>query len=172
MLHYSYKATMSVAGSGGVPEEMKDTLKLHTVTDCNSLHECITKQGLPEDKRAAIEVLSIREMLSREDDGSGSELEDDDRLRESDLRSVYHWTVSEDQKSDIFTKKCTREQRAARHEDLNWIFLRSKKRSDVQAEKAIPSRPRPRLDLTMAKTIMQKREEEAIAAGFEVSDLR
>ncbi len=83
---------MSVAGSGGVPEEPNDTLKLHTVTDCNSLHECIAKQGLPEDKRAAIEVLSIREMLSREDDGSGSELEDDDdRLSEGERlkRDLY-----------------------------------------------------------------------------------
>ena len=35
-------------------------LPLHIVTDCNSLYETVVKSRLPEDKRAAIEVIAIR----------------------------------------------------------------------------------------------------------------
>ena len=94
VLFDGYKATMSVVDE--VPDEVRDFLKLHIVTDCNSLHETVVKSSLPEDKRAALEVLAIREMVLNEEHFSDDEVEaETERLKERDISGVYRWAVSE-----------------------------------------------------------------------------
>ena len=142
-------------------------LPLHTVTDCNTLHETVIKSGLPEDRRAAIEVLSIREMLENKDGDSDSEVEEGTlRLKERNLDDVLHWCVSEDQRGDALTKKTSRLERAEWHDRVNWISIRSEKKGDALKRLMIPSRPRPPLDKGTARLILNMRDEAAKRAGF------
>ena len=137
------------------------------MTDCSSLHECVIRQSLPEDERAAIEVLAIREMVTKADEAtSDGELEEDLRLKERDLRSVYHWTCFEDMKADLLTKKSDRRAREQWHKEVAWIALRTLKKCDILAQKAVPSRPRSKLDLHIAREVIEDRLREAIEAGF------
>ncbi len=149
-----------------VPDEVRQSIPLHVVTDCNSLHETVVKSGAPEDKRAAIEVLAIKEMLVNADD-SESEVEAETlRLRERDLSKVFHWTVSEDQKGDALTKRTLKWERDEWHERASWISLRTAKKTDIAAQKMIPSRTRPRVDRSTAQMILGAHAEAATRAGF------
>ena len=163
-----YKGTMSVSPEK-VPEDVSTFLKLHVITDCNSLHETVIKSGLPEDKRAALEVIALREMVEAEEVFSDSEVEaDTQRLKERDLSDVYRWCVSEDQKGDILTKLSVREEREIWHDSASWISIRSKKKlaQHLRAEKAIPSRPRPPLDKEQARLVLLEQRQAAEQAGF------
>ena len=63
----SHKASHSVeAPLDGDVIDIRDMLPIHVVTDCNSLHGTVIKSRLPKDKRAAIEVIAIREMVTGE----------------------------------------------------------------------------------------------------------
>ena len=167
ILFSGYRATMSVEDK--VPAKVEGFLKLHIVTDCNSLHETVVKSSLPEDKRAALEVLAIREMVVNEEHFSDDEVEEEtERLKERDISGVYHWCVSEDQKADILTKNSNTEERASWHDDLNWISLRSVKKTDLQTQKAVPSQKRPKLDKEVAKKVLDAQWTAARAAGFSV----
>ena len=59
----------------GEVTDISQMLPIHVVTDCNSLHEIVIESCLPEDRRAAIEFLAIREMVTAEDFDSDSEVE-------------------------------------------------------------------------------------------------
>ena len=163
-----YKGTMSVSPEK-VPERVATFLKLHVITDCNSLHETVIKSGRPEDKRAALEVIALREMVEAEDVFSDSEVEaDTQRLKERDLSDVYRWCVSEDQKGDILIKLSVQEEREDWHGSATWISIRSKKKlaQHLRAEKAIPSRPRPPLDKEQARLVLHAQRQAAEEAGF------
>jgi hypothetical protein len=114
-------------------------------------------------------VLAIREMVLDEDFGSDSEVEESGRLKEKDLAEVYRWCVSEDQRADILTKKSPQYLRAEWLTQNCYISIRSAKRSDELLKKAIPSRPRPKLDRSLAKMVLDDKDERARAAGFDVA---
>ena len=147
-------------GTDAVLKNMDDVelLKLHSVTDCNSLHECVVKSGLPEDKRAAVEILAIREMT---ENSFGNELSEDEfngetrsRLKESTVAEFFHWTSNEFMKADILTKKSSVKDRELWLKDLNRLELHTLKKADVAAARPVASRPRPRLDRAEARRII------------------
>ena len=111
----------------GCSEEIKVGKQnpLHVVTDCNSLHETVIKDSLPEDKRAAIEVLAIREMIT--DERGYEDSSDDDtfeqRMRDYRLDTTYHWGEAEGMKADILTKVHTAKARREWQEQLNFVQL-------------------------------------------------
>ena len=168
----THRAAHSVEPPLGI--EVTDTsmmLPLHVVTDCNSLHETVIKSRLPEDKRAAIEVLAIREMVLDEQLGCSSDDEveaDSGRLKERNLANVYHWCVSEDQRADMLTKKSLGYQRREWMTTNNYLSIRSAKRTDEILRKAIPSRPRQRVDKDIATRILAHKDTAARAAGYHV----
>ena len=147
---------------------MSGLLPIHIVTDCNSLHETVVKSRLPEDKRAAIEVIAIRETITDAGYSSDSEIEDSGRLKERDLSSVYHWTVSEDQRADILTKKSLIADRREWLAVNNFFALRSAKRTDEKLKKHIPSRPRMGIDRGLASLVLSQKDIAARAAGYDV----
>ena len=157
-----------------VAQEYAAVLRLHIVTDASSLHEVVTKSGMPADKRAAIEVLAIREMVTGEQYFSDSDIEDETaesgdtftRLKERDLQQAYHWCVSEGQKADILTKFTTRQERQEWIACLCWISMRSIKKTHLRNQQAIPSRPRGKFDRTTVRSVMQEEAEKAVEAGF------
>ena len=160
----AHRASLSVDDSG--LSHVTGMLPLHIVTDCNSLHETVVKSRLPEDKRAAIEILAIREMLTEAGYDSDSEVEDGGRLKEKDVSSVYHWTVSEDQKADILTKKSLILDRQDWMSSNNFVSLRSAKRADEALKKHVPSRPRMSVDKKLASMVLNQKELAARAAGY------
>ena len=162
----SHRAALSVDDSH--ESVVSGMLLIHIVTDCNSLHETVVKSRLPEDKRAAIEVIAIREMITDAGYSSDSEIEDSGRLKERDLASVYHWTVSEDQRADILTKKSLIADRREWLAVNNFFSLRSAKRTDEKLKKHIPSRPRMGIDRGLASLVMSQKDVAARAAGYDV----
>jgi hypothetical protein len=164
VLHQDFHATDAVL-SEDIPEEINRHLKVYTVTDCNSLHECVIKSSLPEDKRAAVEILAIREMLTQqlgEEDLSEDEFQGRHRYRlhDADLKKYFLWSDSKTMKADILTKRSTGIDRKRWIESQNVIILHSLKRSDVLAARPIPSKPRPKLDKVAAKQVIANWTEE------------
>ena len=105
-------------------------------------------------------------MLVNADD-SESEVEAETlRLRERDLSRVFYRTVSEDQKGDALTKRTLKCERDEWHERANWILLRTAKKTDIAAQKMVPSRTRPRVDRSTAQMVLDMRAEAATRAGF------
>ena len=138
-----------------VYEAARKLLPLHVVTDCDSLHEIVVKSGLPEDKRAAIEVLVIREMILGED-ACDSDIDPTiERMCEHNLKDYYHWTVSEDQMADALTKVIGAEQRREWMENLNWISIRQSKKKELRLQKNVPVKPRQPIDRAYAKLVVQ-----------------
>jgi hypothetical protein len=133
MIHESYRATMSACDRmTDSCKELRHTYPLHVVTDCNSLHETVTKDSLPEDKRAAIEILAIKEIVSEEffDDSSDEDLtEADRRLCDFDLSTHYHWTEAACMKADILTKVHPATARRAWMETIGFVRRTSMKKS-------------------------------------------
>ncbi len=77
-----YRAAMSVNDTE-LPDEIEDFMPLHVVIDYASLHENVTKSNLPEDKRCALEVLALREMMTDRPCDSDSDAEyETERLKE------------------------------------------------------------------------------------------
>ena len=97
---------------------------------------------------------------------SDSKCEESGRLKEKDVSSTYHWMVSEDQRADVLTKRTLLQQRRDWLSDNNWIALRTTKRGDAVAMKAIPSRPRAKLDKSLASLVLTPKEVAAKVAGF------
>ena len=124
------------------------------------------KSRLPEDKRAAIEILAIREMLTEAGDHSDSEVEDDGRLKERDIGAAYHWTVSEDQKADILTKRSVLLDRQEWISSNTFVSLRTAKRADEALKKHVPSRPRMSVDKKLASMVLNQKDQAARAAGY------
>ena len=116
-----YRSTMSVDGKRQAPE-VDAFMPLNVVTDCCSLHETVAKSGMPDDKRAAIEVIALREMIGGAAD-SDSEVDEDERLNEEDLGKCYKWCISEGQKADILTKRSNRLERDDWHSRASWISI-------------------------------------------------
>ena len=114
-----YKASMR-ANMNPLCYELRDKFSLHIVTDCKSLYDCVTHSNLPEDKRAAIEVLAIRE-IALGDFSIYSEDPEDQRLRETRLDKNYHWCCSPEQKADPLTKMTNAEERALWRSYLNFV---------------------------------------------------
>jgi hypothetical protein len=150
----NYRATLSLEPLQ-VASAVRGTLVMHGVTDCNSLHECVVKSGLPEDKRAAIEILAIRELVADANADSEGDLDEEGRLRDEHLERVFHWTTSADMKADILTKVTTGMQRRNWMTNVNAIEMHSVKKADLAARRAVPSRPRARLNRDMARKILQ-----------------
>ena len=95
----------------GTEDIDKTFLELFCITDCKSLRDVIVKSSLPEDARAAIEVLSIREMMDEtmEDElDAGSQENHLTRLKESRLDHKFRWCCSSQMKADRLTKTGTR----------------------------------------------------------------
>jgi hypothetical protein len=164
-----YRAVMSLdADTESVIDGVKSFLPLHLVTDCSSLHETVIKSSLPEDKRCALEVLALREMLINEHYESEDDVESEtQRLREKELKEFFRWAVSEDQKADLLTKVATRDDRSLWHLFANWISIRSAKASDEKAAKMIPSITRPKLDKGKAEILIRAHADAARSAGFQ-----
>ena len=108
MLNPEFRATDSVLGK---PGEFAHVLPIMSITDCHSLHETVVKSSLPQDHRAAFEVLAIRELLTTNHATMDESDPEDTRLKESRLEQRFHWCTSSEQKADILTKMSTGVQR-------------------------------------------------------------
>jgi hypothetical protein len=162
----SYRASMSVSGTD-ICDEIRRFLPLHVVSDCPSLHGSIIKSGLPENKRCALEVLAIREMLTLHHYYDEEDAEEEtERLAEKDLRHFFHCSVSEDQKADVLTKITNRLQRDEWHSFVAWVSIRSAKRTDEKLKLAVPSRPGAPVDKSLAETLVKASNDAAVAAGY------
>ena len=140
-------------------------LPLHVVTDCDSLHEIVVKTGLPEDKRAAIEVVAIREVMLGEDACDSDVDPTTERLCEHNFKDYYNWTVSEDQMADALTKVLSADQRREWMNNLNWISIRQSKKKELRLQKSVPVKPRQQIDRAYAKLAVQVEAEELRAAA-------
>ena len=145
-----------------VPMNIKQYLPFHVVTDCDSLHVTVCLSSLPEDRRAAIEVLALREIVLDED-GDMADLEDDMRLRELNVGRFYRWCDSKSMKADILTKMTSAADRHRWMIEVNDIKLAMVKLKDLHQKLAIPSRPRPRVPKELAKRIIAETLERPIA---------
>ena len=105
-MNQSYTAVAAVAGDD---TRYRYEFPLHIITDCYSLHECVTRSGLPKDQRAAIEILAIREIVKAQGEleDSDNEILGDSRLREYAIDKCYHWCCSQEMKADMLTKILT-----------------------------------------------------------------
>ena len=149
-----YRGTDSVRDDKVVPDEVARALPLHVVTDCNSLHETVIRSSLPEDQRAAIEVLAIREMI-REKVDRGDQTQDG-KLCESNVEFYFHWCDSRSMKADVLTKVTTKLQRQQWEAGLNAITLDSVKKAKMADLSTGPSRPRTRIPAGMALSALHR----------------
>ena len=95
---------------------------LHAVTDCRSLYDLLVGSGLPENRRAAIEVLAIKEMLSEGYDEDAEDiLEADGKLPDAPVSDFAHWCSTKEQKADILTKHSTSRDREAWRLNYNFV---------------------------------------------------
>ena len=114
-----------------------DIYPLHAVTDNQSLYDVVVGSSLPEDKRAAVEVLTIQEQLGDRPD----RLDQDGRFSELLSARRFHWCRDTDQKADILTKMSNGTKRQNFREHQQYVRLRPK----VKKEAAGPSRKRVQL---------------------------
>ena len=176
MTECDYRTTSAAAFPERVKnaEQVRDMYALHVVTDCNSLHECVLKSaGGCEDKRCAIDIMAVKEMLIQERYEDDSDVEEEAesgilRLTEKELKDYFLWTVSEDQKGDILTKDSDVLGRNDWHERIAWVSIRSKKRTDARKAMSIPSRPRAGVDKKLATVVLAEKTKAARVAGFQV----
>ena len=138
VMNENYRATDSVKAVRR-DDVLKYPFHLHVVTDCYSLYQTVVRSGLPTDRRAAIEVLAIRELVTIQSEEEEDE-DHDMRLREFKLDDRYHWCCSAEQKADVLTKMMTIQQRNAWRESLNWIVITPKATPSGPPR---PSKPRP-----------------------------
>jgi hypothetical protein len=158
-LNEKYRATDSVKEGQG-NELLEYRFDLQVVTDCRSLYETVVRSGLPTDRRAAIEVLAIRELVTLQ---SAEDADDDGRdlrLREYKLDGRYHWCCSAEMKADVLTKWNTAKDRAVWLQNVNNIKVTPK--ADP-AGPPRPSRPRPPMKI---RSYQEQVIEEALAADW------
>lgn len=106
-------------------------------------------------------------MVTAEGLSIDSDVEFTGRLKDRDLHRVYHWCVSEDQRGDILRKRSVAAARRAWIQHNTYISNRSAKGTDELLKKHVLSRPRQKVDKTMAKLVLAAKDNAARAAGFD-----
>ena len=99
----------------------------------------------PGDKRAAVEVIVLRDMMH----GQGWSASDVNagtlRIKERDLRLCDHRCVSEGREADVLTKVASATERVSWMQGARWVSIRSSTRMCERLEQPMPTKTRPRL---------------------------